>query len=245
MIIMLFIAPYTAYLPIPAMAGIIVLVAYNLVDFHHIKKILKASKAEFTVLVATFVSTLFLQLEFAIYFGVFLSLAFYLQRTSSPLLFRIAPDPANVKRKFFRVDRKQLTECPQLMIIRLDGSLFYGAVPHVAKELARLSKEPEQNILLIANGVNIIDVSGAELLVNESKRWSSIGKRLYISGLKKGAREFLKKGGYWDEIGAEYFCTNKQEAIAAIFQKLDHSQCLTCEARIFQECRSIPAKERN
>ncbi len=71
MLIVLFVAPLTAYLPLPAMGGIILLVAYNLIDFHHIKTILKSSRIETTVLLVTFFATLFLELEVAIYVGVF------------------------------------------------------------------------------------------------------------------------------------------------------------------------------
>lgn len=234
--IILLVAPLAAYLPIPAMAGIILLVAFNLIDAAHIKKILRASKAEATVLTITFLATLFLQLEFAIYFGVFFSLVFYLQRTTKPLIATIAPDPKDKRRKFFNINRKPLETCPQLKIIRIDGSLYYGAVNHIASTLYDLSKDDENSLLIVGNGINIIDVSGAEMLVRESKRWQSMGKRIYVSGLKKNAREFLQKGGYWEEIGDENFFTNKQEAIENIFLTLDPSICATCQARIFIEC---------
>ena len=67
MIIVLLIAPLTAYLPIAAMGGIILLVAYNLIDFHHIRQTLSFSKSESSILLTTFFATLFLELEFAIY----------------------------------------------------------------------------------------------------------------------------------------------------------------------------------
>nr|WP_315980324.1 SulP family inorganic anion transporter [Aliamphritea spongicola] len=84
MLIVLLVAPLTAYLPVAAMGGVIMMVAYNLVDFHHIKKIMVASRPEASVLIITFVSTLFLELEFAIYLGVLLSLVLFLAKTSTP-----------------------------------------------------------------------------------------------------------------------------------------------------------------
>ncbi|MCI5208039.1 MAG: SulP family inorganic anion transporter, partial [Candidatus Electrothrix sp. ATG2] len=78
MCIILLIAPLTAYLPIAAMGGVILLVAYNLIDFHHVKKVLTFSKSESAVLLTTFFATLFLELEFAIYLGVLLSLILFL-----------------------------------------------------------------------------------------------------------------------------------------------------------------------
>ncbi len=80
-LILFLVAPLTAYLPIPAIGGIILLVAFNLIDFSEIKKVVHLSKSEFSVLLVTFLATLFFHLEFAIYVGVILSFIFYLQRT--------------------------------------------------------------------------------------------------------------------------------------------------------------------
>lgn len=84
MIIVLLIAPLTAYLPIAAMGGVILLVAYNLIDFHQIKHTFSFSKSETSILLTTFFATLFLELEFAIYLGVILSLVLFLAKTSTP-----------------------------------------------------------------------------------------------------------------------------------------------------------------
>ena len=80
LLILLLVAPLTAYLPIPAIGGIILLVAFNLIDFKEIKEVAELSKSEFSVLGVTFLSTLFFHLEFAIYIGVFFSFVFYLSR---------------------------------------------------------------------------------------------------------------------------------------------------------------------
>ena len=80
--IVVLVAPLAAYLPKAAMAGILFLVAWNLIDFKEIAHILKASKRETSVLLITFLSALFLELEFAIFAGVLLSLVLYLSRVS-------------------------------------------------------------------------------------------------------------------------------------------------------------------
>ena len=93
LLILFFLAPLMAFLPIASMGGIIFLVAYNLIEFKHIKSVLKTSRPESIVLSITFFSTLFLDLEFAIYSGVLFSLFFYLNRTAKPSIFSMAPDP--------------------------------------------------------------------------------------------------------------------------------------------------------
>ena len=238
-LIVLLIAPLTAYLPIAAMGGIILLVGYNLIDFHHIKGIIRASHAETSVLIVTFLSTLFLELEFAIYAGIFLSLLFYLNRTASPKIVTLAPDPEERRRHFTNIERKPLPECPQLKVVRIDGSLFFGAVSYVSSTLHEF-KEKEPTIchmLLIVKPVNFIDIAGAEMLVQEAKYWKSQGGGLYLSGLKLEAEKFLRKGGYLEQIGEENIFKEKKEAIAAIYKRLDYEVCKTCERKIFRECK--------
>lgn len=237
-VFLLVVAPLAAYLPMPAMGGVILLVAYNLIDFHHIKGIAKASWKEIVVLSVTFFSTLFLELEFAIYVGVFLSLVFYLQRTSHPHVAILAPNPEDPNRHFTNTARRTLTECPQLKVVRIDGSLYYGAVDHIAGFLQELSENyPQRHLLIVANGINFIDITGAEFLAQESERWRSRGGNLYIAGLKIVAQDVLAAGSYKRTIGAENFFATKNEAIAAIYERLDRSICEQCTARIFLECQ--------
>ena len=237
--VLLLIAPLTAYLPMPAMAGIILLVAYNLIDFHHIKGILKASQSDAAVLITTFLATLFLELEFAIYIGVILSLVLYLNRTSKPRVYAVVPQPDEPQRRM--VVRTGLTECPQLRIIRIDGSLFFGAVNHVAETFHMFEhRNPERlHLLIVASGINFLDVAGAELLVQEARRRRKRGGGLYLTKVKEGLCDSLRGGGYLKEIGDENIFLSKGEAIAAIFAKLDRDRCRRCHARIFSECATI------
>jgi SulP family sulfate permease len=78
LLILLIVAPFIAYLPIPAIGGIILLVAINLIDLKEIKRVANESKSEFTVLLVTLLSTLFFHLEYAIYIGVIMSFIFQL-----------------------------------------------------------------------------------------------------------------------------------------------------------------------
>jgi sulfate permease, SulP family len=240
-LIVLLIAPLTAYLPIAAMGGIILLVGYNLIDFHQIKVILKVSRSETSVLAVTFLATLFLELEFAIYAGILLSLVFYLNRTTHPRIVNLAPDPDEPQRHLTCLERKSLLECRQLKILRIDGSLFFGAVNETSTQLRQLKEtEPTlSHILIIADSINFIDIAGAEMLVQEVNYWKAQGGGLYLCGLKMEVESFLRRGGYLDEISEKNVFTSKKEAIADIFKNLNHHQCQTCERCIFTECQNF------
>jgi SulP family sulfate permease len=235
-LILLFVAPLTAYLPIAAMGGIILLVAYNLIDFHHTKQIAKASKQELIVLLATFLSTLFLHLEFAIYIGVILSLVFYLQRISKPRVVTLtSAHDSKTDTTLAEVENK---ECPQLKIIRIYGSLFFGAMEHVGQQLDEITDEGYHKVLIVCNGINLIDIAGAEFLTTKAQQLRDKEGTLYLSGLNPVVREYMDKGGYTDKFGPENIYINKEYAIDAIYKQLDQAICDSCETRIFKECNA-------
>ena len=240
LIIVLFVAPLIAYLPIAGMAGVIMLVGYNLIDHHFMRTVRKTSKRQLTVLWVTLLATLFLELEYAVFIGVLTSLVFYLQQTSTPNVAEMAPDPDHPTRHFTYLIRKDLKECPQLKIIRIDGSIFFGSIAHIAAQMRDIVDEAEPSVrylLIQAKGVNFIDVSGCEWVVAEAKKWKDRGGGMYFTGLKRNAQKSLLRGGFKELIGEEYFHNSKEKAVMDIYKKLDKNICATCKKRIFLECK--------
>ena len=137
------VAPLLAYLPMPAMAAILFLVAWSIVDVRQVRTIVRASTADAAVLWATFAATLLFPLDFAIILGVFLSLIIYLRQASRPSVVVRVPDPDKPKRRFSTAG--SLPQCPQLAIVRIDGALFFGAVSYVAERLRLIAKRHSIN----------------------------------------------------------------------------------------------------
>ncbi len=239
MVIVLLIAPLTAYLPIAAMGGIILLVAYNLIDFHHIKKTLTFSKSESAILLTTFFATLFLELEFAIYLGVILSLVMFLAKTSTPEIPTLSVDSSETlaHRKLVDISEKPLKQCPQLKIIRIDMSIYFGSINHIQQRIAKIvENERIHHILIEASGINFIDLAGSEALEIENERLRKLGGGLYFVGLKPSVYEFAAESHFIEHIGNDHVFDTKTEAIKTIYKHLDRSVCEECASRIFREC---------
>ncbi len=241
-VILLLIAPLTAYLPIASMAGILLLVAYGLIDTHHITSIVRTSRPEAGIMTATFLATLLVELEFAIYVGVLLSLLLYLNRTSHPRVVTLVPDPDSKKRTLINIEKKPLPECPQLKILRIDGSIFFGAVNHVAEELDHIVKRfPEQaHILIVGGGINFIDVAGCQMLSQEAHRLRVNGRQLYLCSIKGEVGSMMRRGRCNKTIGHENVFGSKVEALRNIVPRLDPERCRCCSLRIFSECSMMP-----
>lgn len=237
--IVLLVAPLTAYLPSAAMAAAILLVAYNLIDFDHIAHILQNSKSESAVLLTTFFSTLFLELEFAIYMGVLLSLILFLARTSTPRIptLSIDPDAAGGKRKLINIVNKPVKQCPQLKILRVNMSIYFGSINHIQNRMGQIvENERIHHILIVGDSINFMDLAGAEGLIAENQRLKAVGGGLYFSSLNACVYEFAARNDFIRKIGAKNFFDSTREAISGIYTRLDPEVCKTCPALIFEEC---------
>ncbi|MBA4501560.1 SulP family inorganic anion transporter [Marinobacterium marinum] len=228
----------TARLPLAVMAGSILLIAWSLIDFKSIRHILSSSRAEAAILLVTLLSTLLVELEFAIYIGVMLSLALYLRRTSQPRVTQVAPLQQSERRHIRNIRRYQLEECPQLKIIRVDGSLFFGAVDHVQQEIRRLTAPGSgvKHILLIGKGINFIDVAGVEMLHQEINRLHMMSGDILFSSLKGTVVDELERTGALKLLGEQRFHETPRSAIAALIAQLEPDRCAVCKQRIFGDC---------
>lgn len=244
--ISILIAPLTAHLPMAAMAGVLMLVCCHLVDVHHIRTIFKTSKPETLVLAVTFFSTLLIELEFALFAGVMLSLLLYLNRTSHPHFTTLATQrDEKGKGRFVNVERVTAPECPQLKIIRVDGSIFFGAANYIAEQLSDLTQHnPEQrHILLIGTSINFIDVTGCEMLFQESRSLYLDGRQLYLCSLKKEVIDLLERADY-SHFGKIEIFGSVDEALDKIVPRMDPERCRRCKVRLFKQCppESVPAE---
>ena len=238
--IVLLVAPLAAYLPVPSMAAILFIVAWGLIDFHHIGEIVKRHKRERIVLAITFIGTL-VDLEKGIFLGILVSLMFYLYRTSRPSIRELVPiatDFDNPRRKFAPVE-SDYPDCPQMAILRVEGSIFFGAVEYVQQHFRNADEaDPlKKHLFLTARAIGFIDLAGADLLAKEAARRRKLGGALYLVGVQPNLCEMLKRGGQVDVIGEENIFRHKGEALHAIYSRLDNEVCRACTARVFHECR--------
>jgi SulP family sulfate permease len=237
--IVLLVAPAAAYLPFATVAGILFLIAHGLIDLKNFKAVLHASRSESAVMIVTLLAALFLGLSTAIYAGVLLSLMLFLNQAARPGIRDVKPAP---NAEFFQLDADTgLPDCPQLKMLRVNGSIFFGAVEHVGEALREVDQQnPRQKHLLIAaSGINIVDISGSEMLVREARRRRALGGGLYFHFMKDAVRDFLARGGYLREIGESNLFTLRDDVLGSIYPRLDAEICRACRARIFKPCNSV------
>ncbi len=236
------VAPLAAYLPVPSMAAILFLVAYGIIDIHHMKIITKTSKGEAGVLFLTFFCTLFLHLDQAIIIGVIASFIFYLLHTSKPNVSVRTINQHDERRKFTELDSDNPKECPQVKFIRVDGSLFFGALGNIEDKFDEFANKcpTQKHLALLAQSINFIDVAGSEFLVKLAETKKAEGGDLYIYKAKPKFMRPLVSGDHLHHIGEDHFYDSKGDIIRDLIPKMDLEICKTCTKRIFNECEGLP-----
>jgi SulP family sulfate permease len=240
LLIALVAAPWAAYLPVVAVAAVLFIVAWGLIDVREIGEIVRRHPRERIVLLLTFLGTL-IDLEKGLFLGMVVSLLFYLYRTSQPVIDERVPPRAelgNPRRKFVAADAEN-PGCPQLAILRLRGSLYFGAVEHVGEQLHGVDElEPRRRwLMLMMQGVNFLDHAGAQLLRHEARRRRALGGGVMLVTVQPEVQRMLERSGYVAEEGRERIVFSKGEALRTLYPLLDSGVCRVCAARIFEECQ--------
>ncbi len=235
----LLLAPYAALIPRTALAGVLMLTAYSMVDHRQMKRIWQASKGDSVIMLATILATLLLPLEFAVLAGIVVSIVRFLVKTSQPQVLPVVPDE-NFQHFVYVEDQPV---CPQLGIISVSGPLYFGATQHVERAIrANLEQHPSQQFLLLRlHLVDYCDVSGIQMLETVVRLYRRRGGDVYMAGVRRPVKRQMQSIGFDQFLGAAHIL-QRDEAISHLFHRvLEPSVCIyECERRVFAECQALP-----
>lgn len=241
LVILLFVAPWFAHVPVPAMAGVILLVAWRLVDVHSVLHMMRLSAAEAMIAIVTFACALFVDLEASIYVGVFLSTILFMERSSRPHVSVGIPNLAKPGRPFEARNDDPTQHCPQFVVAGIDGPLFFGSVDALRREFRHLEDQfPTQHyMVLLIKGVGRLDMPAAELLGEEAERRKARGGGLLIQTKLPDTLQRLNRFGVTAHLFGRRVFIHKGEAVASLFGSLSPDPCQDCALRLYRECEGL------
>lgn len=236
---MMVFAPLAVYLPRTALAAVLLVTAYSMVDRREIVKILHTSRGDSSVMISTMLATVLLPLEFAVLAGMLVSFARYLIKSSTPTVGSVVPD--STFRNFEFADHRPV--CPQLGSIQVEGSLYFGAVHHV-EEMIHQNQEahPRQKFLLLRlHMVDHCDVSGIHMLAGVVAGYRRRGGDVFLDGVRPKVIDMINLYGF-DEVLGSGNILNDEDTVSHLFHKVLHPGfCVyECRERVFAECQALP-----
>jgi sulfate permease, SulP family len=200
LLIMLFVGKWAVLIPMPVLAGILVMVAYNMSEAKHFISILKGSRSDIMVLLTTFFLTVLIDLTVAIEIGMLLAVFLFMRRmiqfSNVKMLTGSFEDDSN-EQKPFPVNGK----LEEVEIFEITGPLFFGAV-YKFKEAIRLIEKPPSVLIIRMSNVSIIDATGIKALEEICHDAKRHGTKLILSEVRNGqVMEQLKKSRLLFTIG--------------------------------------------
>ncbi len=214
LLVLIFLMPYAALIPMPAIAAILFQVAYNMSHWRTFVSLVKtAPKNDIIVLVLTFVLTVAFDLVVAIEFGMLAALVLFMKRMSEESYVKswkyvneskeTAPDSAETKKK--------LMEVPSyIRVYEATGPMFFGAANQIEQIVF---KDMTKCLILRMRGVPAIDSTAMNSLTALYERCEKKNITLIMSHVNEQPLKAMKKSGFYKLVGSENFCGDIHEAI--------------------------------
>ncbi len=228
-----------SYIPLAALAGVLIVTAFALIDRKEMARIWRIGGADRVTLVVTLAATLLLPLHFAILAGILMSLGSYLLRTSTPKVRTVIPAGA-----FHHFEhRPDLSPCPQLGVTEILGDLYFGAVEHVEEQIHqnRAANPGQRFLLLRMHSVHNCDISGIHTLEAIVRNYREQGGDLFMVRVRPAVLEEMTSSGFLTTLGPDRLL-EEDAAIDFLFHRiLDPAICIyECPLRVFRECQNLP-----
>lgn len=190
--------------PVAGLAGFLLVLAFDLLDWGRMRTILKGTRSDQIAFVATLLGTWTLPLDKAIYLGVGMSLVLFLQRAR---LLTIREMVIGEKGRFREAEPdsdEPVRRCAAVRVLNVTGSVFFAAAGELQMLMDRIATDPHLRVLILRmRQAEDLDVTTASVLEAASQQLAGRGKTLLLLGVRPAALELLEKTGVRDHVGQE------------------------------------------
>ena len=224
--ILLFAAPLVRFVPMSVLAGILMVVSYNMGEWREIPQLLKLTKTDISVWLVTFALTVFADLTVAVEAGMILAALLFISRVASTTtVSQVTDDYVEDGRVHILQDK----DIPYYAtIFRIHGPFLFGATEKVAVVTEKIHQLPPVVILRLRN-MTALDATGMFALEEIAKELHATGRTLILCGAREQPAQLIHQAEFEDIIGRENICENVQAALLRaedVFEKLEANAAL-------------------
>lgn len=227
-IILFFFAPYAKYIPMPSLAGVIMTIAYSMVNKKEMRKVYKVGKSDSVVMWLTFGATVLMpDLDWAIYMGIIISIALYLRDTNKvPVKILVPSTEAGGYFREREIDTVKTKE--DILIVQIEGNLYFGSAYDLEHKLETLVDKARVFILRMKS-VTMIDITSLDTLKVFIRRIKENGGTVLVCGVSTGLNSMLLNSELTDEIGEENIFMFENEVFASSKRAIEKAQMILKE----------------
>ncbi|MGD9895541.1 MAG: SulP family inorganic anion transporter [Candidatus Methylacidiphilaceae bacterium] len=193
--------PLLAYIPMPALATLVVLTGFSLINWRDIRIALETTRADGIVFLVTFLSALLTPLDFAIGLGIGVSVLLFLKEVGRPTLIEYTYDEEEGLREKGRTEERIL---PEICIIHVEGELFFGVADLFREQIRRICLDPSLRVVILRmRNAHHLDATCALAIDDLARMMHESGRHLLISGATRPIIRVLRTSGVIGTIGRE------------------------------------------
>lgn len=213
LLIFLFLTPLAKHIPMACLAGVLVVVAYNMSEWRTFRSLLKNSRSDMAVLLTTFFLTVIFDLTIAIEVGLLIAMVLFMKRVTETTRITVNTEVVNVASGAETLFPEEVLSIPDgVEVYEIEGPFFFGIANKFDEYMKIVGDKPKVRVIRMRR-VPFIDSTGLHNL--ESLYRLSRGEkiRLVLSGVTDSVRDSLEKSGLSEVIGQENICSNINEAL--------------------------------
>ncbi len=219
--ILLFAAPLASYIPMAALAGILLVVAYNMGEWREIPQLLRLTKTDISVWLVTFALTVFADLTVAVEAGMILAALLFIARVANTTTVSEVTDDYIEDGRVHILQDKDIPY--YATIFRIHGPFLFGATEKLAAVTENMHELPPIVIIRLRN-MTAIDATGIYALEEVARQLHSTGRTLILCGAREQPAQLIHQAEFEDVVGRENICANVLEALRraeTVFEKIE------------------------
>ena len=210
--IFLLLMPLIELVPMACLAGVLVIVAYNMSGWRTVRSLLRNPKSDIAILATTFILTVVFNLTIAIEIGMLLAVLLFLRRVSENVQVSVLRDELDVAQGTEMTQHETLNIAKGVEVYEINGPFFFGVATKFDEVMREMGDKPVVRIIRMRK-VPFIDSTGLhnlQILVESSHRE---GIRVILSGVNPSVQETLRKSGLNQIVGNENICDHISKAV--------------------------------
>ncbi|MEG2513733.1 MAG: sulfate permease [Bacteroidaceae bacterium] len=211
LLILLFLMPLAQYIPMACLAGVLVIVAYNMSEWRTVRALMKNPKSDIVVLLITFFLTVIFDLTIAIEVGLVIACLLFMRRVAETTNISVITEEVGCGNELYANEERPIV--PEgVEIYEIEGPYFFGIANKFEEQMVLLDDRPKVRIIRMRK-VPFIDSTGIHNLSNLCRMSRKENIQIILSGVNPTVHEVLQKSGFYELIGKDNIQSNINEAI--------------------------------